>query len=61
MGNKPQDESVDGPKKLSLIYSNASENSGDPTENEADFIKNIEIFKTDLPLINVPKVELAQC
>ncbi|XP_032526586.2 nardilysin-like [Danaus plexippus] len=61
VGNKPQDESVDGPKKLSLIYSNASENSGDPTENEADFIKNIEIFKTDLPLINVPKVELAQC
>lgn len=66
MGNKKaKDETIkeeeSQPKNLSLQYSGASQSSmGDSDENDADFIKDIQQFKKDLPIIHVPKVQLAQ-
>ncbi|XP_049879073.1 nardilysin-like [Pectinophora gossypiella] len=48
-------------KNYHLTYLDASEPVGDTTENDADFIKDIDAFKVKLPIIDVPKVELAQC
>ncbi|CAH2052158.1 unnamed protein product, partial [Iphiclides podalirius] len=48
-------------KSYNLTYLDANNPIGDSSENNADFIKNIEEFKKDLPFIDVPQVELAQC
>lgn len=48
-------------KNYSLRYLDANEPIGDTVENDADFIKDIDSFKRDLPIIQVAKVELAQC
>lgn len=66
MGHKPKDDNAiteeTEMKNLTLHYLDASDSAGDsPHENDADFIKDIEQFKKDLPLITVPKVELTQC
>ncbi|KAG7303562.1 hypothetical protein JYU34_012091 [Plutella xylostella] len=46
-----------------LTFLDASDPIGDKKEVEsnADFIKDIQQFKRDLPLMTIPKVELAQC
>ncbi|XP_063896410.1 nardilysin [Helicoverpa armigera] len=49
------------PKHYELTYLDASEPIGDTNENNADFIRDIDAFKVELPFINVPKVELGQC
>ncbi|XP_046963766.1 nardilysin-like [Vanessa cardui] len=66
VGNKPKDEneiSDEKPKNLTLNYLEVNEDGVEDSanENEADFIKDIDHFKKDLPIIDVPKVELAQC
>lgn len=52
---------IDQPKSYNLTYLDASQPIGDSTENNADFITNIEEFKKGLPIIEVPQVELPQC
>lgn len=68
MGHKPKqvddkssEQEIIKPKNYTLTYLDASQPVGDTTENNADFIKDIDEFKSDLPIINVPKVQLAQC
>ncbi|XP_075983381.1 nardilysin-like [Anticarsia gemmatalis] len=51
----------DQPKHYTLTYLDASEPVGDNVENSADFIKDMEAFKQDRPVIAVPKVTLPQC
>lgn len=46
-------------KGYNLIYLDANNPVGDSNENDADFIKDIEQFKKDLPIIHVPQVDLA--
>ncbi|KAI8442164.1 hypothetical protein MSG28_005772 [Choristoneura fumiferana] len=52
---------IDQPKSYNLTYLDATQPIGDSTENNAEFITNIEEFKKELPIIEVPQVELAQC
>ncbi|XP_052738934.1 nardilysin [Bicyclus anynana] len=65
VGNKPTDDNAittdDQPKNYKLNYLDASEPIGDSRENSADFIKDIDAFTRELPTIDVPRVELAQC
>ncbi|CAH2093913.1 unnamed protein product [Euphydryas editha] len=66
VGNKAKCEDVIKedvpPKNLSLHYYGASQSSmGDLDDNDDYFIKDMAQFKKDLPIVNVPKVELAQC
>ncbi|KAJ0173096.1 hypothetical protein K1T71_011272 [Dendrolimus kikuchii] len=49
------------PKHYNLQYLDASVPIGDTEESNADFINDIDEFKRDLPIIDIPKVELAQC
>lgn len=49
------------PKHYSLKYLDATIPIGDTEENNSEFINDIEEFKHDLPIIEIPKVELAQC
>lgn len=44
-----------------LTYLDASQPIGDTNENNADFIQDINTFKSELPYIYVPKVNLTQC
>ncbi|KPI98904.1 Nardilysin [Papilio xuthus] len=48
-------------KNYDLTYLDANNPIGDSTENATDFIKDIRDFKKDLPFIDVPQVQLAQC
>ncbi|XP_045539008.1 nardilysin [Papilio machaon] len=48
-------------KNYDLTYLDANNPIGDSTENAPDFIKDIREFKKDLPFIDVPQVQLAQC
>ncbi|XP_013184144.2 nardilysin [Amyelois transitella] len=45
--------------KLTLL--DASEPLGDSPENNSDFITDLDRVKSTLPIIDVPKVDLAQC
>ncbi|XP_022831440.1 nardilysin-like [Spodoptera litura] len=49
------------PKHYELTYLDASEPIGDTIENNADFIRDINAFKVELPFINIPKIEFGQC
>ncbi|CAH2986249.1 unnamed protein product [Chilo suppressalis] len=63
--NKDKDDNTTIPetdvKNYKLTYLNANEPVGDTTENNADFIHDIDEFKNELPIISVPKMELTQC
>ncbi|CAG9791491.1 unnamed protein product [Diatraea saccharalis] len=63
MGHKVNKENTTVPdtKHYKLTYLDASEPVGDTAENNADFIQDINEFKSVLPIIDVPKMELAQC
>jgi hypothetical protein len=63
MGHKVDSENTTAPelKDYKLTYLDASQPIGDTSENNADFIKDIDTFKNQLPIISVPKIELAQC
>ncbi|KAJ2942728.1 hypothetical protein O0L34_g14916 [Tuta absoluta] len=48
-------------KHYHLTYLDASQPVGDAAENQADFIKDIPTFVANLPIIEVPRIELVQC
>lgn len=57
--NKTVDEAQGNEYKL--MYLDASDPVGDTAEKNTDFIKDIDEFKKELPIIEVPRVQLAQC
>lgn len=63
MGHKVGKDNATAPeiKDYKLSYLDATHPIGDTAENNADFIRDIGEFRADLPVISVPKVELAQC
>lgn len=66
MGHKANKSNVTAdtdiqPKHYDLTYLDASEPIGDTAENNADFIKDIRNFTSDLSIIPIPKVDLGLC
>lgn len=63
MGHKPgSDTAIAGIRKdYSLTYLDARQPVGDTSENNADFIRDINSFKVNLPYFEVPRIELEQC
>lgn len=64
MGHKAEkDSNTTAPevKEYNLTFLDASQPIGDTTENDAEFVKDLETFKQSLPIFEIPKVELAQC
>ncbi|XP_026314259.1 nardilysin-like [Hyposmocoma kahamanoa] len=63
MGHKPGSDTTaaDVRKEYSLTYLDARQPVGDTSENNADFISDINSFKLNLPYFEVPRVELDQC
>lgn len=63
MGHKPgSNTSVAGVRKdYSLTYLDERQPVGDTSENNADFIRDINSFKHDLPYFEIPRIELEQC
>ncbi|XP_028157648.1 nardilysin-like isoform X4 [Ostrinia furnacalis] len=64
MGNKVDNKVISPPnqmKNYNLRYLDASQPIGDTPENNANFIMDMEAFKKDLPIYDIPKVELGQC
>ncbi|XP_052752043.1 nardilysin-like [Galleria mellonella] len=65
MGHKTNESTTtindNEPKDYALTYLDANDPIGDTTENNTDFIKDIQSFKKDLPILAVPEIELAQC
>ncbi|KAL0818303.1 hypothetical protein ABMA28_008789 [Loxostege sticticalis] len=65
MGHKvDKDSNATAPEQVkdyNLQFLDASEPIGDTTENNANFVKDMQAFKRDLPIFDIPKVELGQC
>lgn len=64
MGHKPGSNTslADSEHKdYSLTYLDERQPEGDTSENNADFIRDINSFKHDLPYFEVPRIELEQC
>ncbi|KAH9631178.1 hypothetical protein HF086_006756 [Spodoptera exigua] len=65
MGHKSNKDNATTPdlhkKHYELTYLDASDPIGDTIENNADFIRDINAFKVELPFINIPKIEFGQC
>ncbi|KAH9637552.1 hypothetical protein HF086_010197 [Spodoptera exigua] len=65
MGHKSNKDNATTPdlhkKHYELTYLDASDPIGDTNENNADFIRDINAFKVELPFINIPKIEFGQC
>lgn len=55
---QPEPDQLTGYK---LTYLGAEDPVGDTSETAAEFITDIEEFRKQLPVMNVPRVELAQC
>ncbi|KAM3963851.1 nardilysin [Aphomia sociella] len=65
MGHKSNETTTtsddDQPEDYALTYLDANDPVGDTAENDTEFIKDLQSFKKDLPIIAVPEIELAQC
>lgn len=63
MGHKPgSNVTVEEIRKdYSLTYLDSRLPVGDTSENNADFIRDINTFKVNLPYFHVPRIELEQC